>query len=134
MYIGASLALITDLALPSLVVPSVALFMFFITIIGGNMPFLVPLIISLSENIQYKFTFSAAQLAGTDTVILPSVLSASTTSGVVLRDAMLLSICSLYLVSSILYLACVPLLNRTKPYGDRAKWSLLSNSSNRNSQ
>ena len=48
MYMGQALATITDHSLtPSHhVTPAVALFMFVITIIGGNMPLIVPLVAS----------------------------------------------------------------------------------------
>lgn len=62
---GQALATITDATLtpPHHVTPAVALFMFVITIIGGNMPLLVPLVNSwVGFNGQADVSFDAAPI------------------------------------------------------------------------
>lgn len=110
MYIGASLALVSDLTSPGLVTPSIALFMFLVTILGGNAPFLVPMASSLLPDYQHTFAFSAAPPAGTPPDGAEMAFAVQATSGRVLRDSLLIVVCSLYVVSSAMYLLCAYIL------------------------
>ena len=69
MYMGQALATITDASLTPAhhVTPAVALFMFVITMIGGNMPLLVPLVNSwVGFNGQANVSFDAAPVYTAD--------------------------------------------------------------------
>ena len=70
MYMGQALATITDQSLTPAhhVTPAVALFMFVITIIGGNMPLVVPLVNSwVGYGGKVDISFDAAPVySGTD--------------------------------------------------------------------
>jgi hypothetical protein len=69
MYIGASLALVADLTPSALLVPSTALFMFFVTIIAGNCPLLIPLgLNNVMTKSYHTFIVSAANTPETSTM------------------------------------------------------------------
>eukprot|EP00602_Paraphysomonas_sp_CaronLab_P006014 CAMPEP_0185017394 /NCGR_PEP_ID=MMETSP1103-20130426/357_1 /TAXON_ID=36769 /ORGANISM="Paraphysomonas bandaiensis, Strain Caron Lab Isolate" /LENGTH=360 /DNA_ID=CAMNT_0027546793 /DNA_START=538 /DNA_END=1617 /DNA_ORIENTATION=+ len=109
MYIGASLALVADLTPVDLVVPSVALFMFIVTIIGGNATLLVPLTTSyLIPHTYHNFQFTAAPPVGSiDTSSGHSTYSYSYSvdrrSGYDLQEALLYIQCALYFLSAVVY-------------------------------
>jgi hypothetical protein len=106
MYIGASLALLSDVTPPDLIVPSVALFMFIITLIGGNCPLLVPLVLSLRPTTHHTFTFQAAPPVGSP-LSQPSVLYEVTRrSGGDLQVALVILFTVLYLLGGLLYFLC----------------------------
>jgi hypothetical protein len=71
MYMGQALAAITDLSVTPLayITPSVALFMFVTTLIGGNTPLLIPLVASWTPyGTDVNIDFQAASVyAGSDT-------------------------------------------------------------------
>lgn len=71
MYMGQSLAAITDLSVTPLayITPSVALFMFVTTLIGGNTPLLIPLVASWTPyGVDVNIDFQAASVyAGSET-------------------------------------------------------------------
>lgn len=117
MYIGASLALVADMTPPHLLVPSTALFMFFVTIIAGNCPLLVPVGLNIVIDKSYhNFTIAAAAVAPevlSSPVIASGVsgglsaayveYTASERSGHDLQQVMIVLISSLYAVSSLIY-------------------------------
>jgi hypothetical protein len=105
MYLGASLALLSDITPISLIVPSVALFMFIITIIGGNAPLLVPLVLSLRSPTHHIFQFQAAAPVGSP--LSSSVLfEIERRSGTDLQTALVILFLILYLLSALLYYLC----------------------------
>ena len=130
MYLGASLALLSDVTPPNLIVPSVALFMFIVTLIGGNAPLLVPLILSLRPTTHHNFHFTAAAPAP------PTLLSSSSSSssspwlesaelinysitrrsGTDLQITLVILFTILYLLSTLVYYICAYVLWKTPNY------------------
>ena len=129
MYIAASLALVADLTPPHLLVPSTALFMFVVTIIAGNCPLLVPLALNgLMHKSYHTFTIDAAPApVSSDSSVIGHFSSGSSDSGVGsanvqyfltersghdLQEVMIVTICSLYAASAVIYflvmLLCPP--------------------------
>jgi hypothetical protein len=106
MYIGASLALLSDVTPTDLIVPSVALFMFIITLIGGNAPLLVPLVLSLRPITHHTFSFQAAPPAGSPLSESSILYSVTRRSGDDLQAALVILFVILYLLSSLLYFLC----------------------------
>ena len=135
MYIAASLAVVADLTPPALLVPSTALFMFFVTIIAGNCPLLVPVALNVVMHKSYHtFTVDAAPVAaesattasseqsawGGDGFLASSVqYSSSERSGRDLQQVMIVLICALYVASSLIYflvmLLCPPTPAAARP-------------------
>ena len=121
MYIGASLALVADLTPPHLLVPSTALFMFFVTIIAGNCPLLIPWALNgIIHKTYHTFTIEAAPIPPAFmSVISNDTLSTSRMhvfadtveyfsrerSAHDLRVVMVVTICALYAISSVVYFA-----------------------------
>lgn len=111
MYIGASLALVADLTPSVLLVPSTALFMFFVTIIAGNCPLLIPLgLNNVMTKSYHTFIVSAANTPETSTMrdignFVSSYVEYTATerSGRDLQQVMTVIICVLYAVSSVIY-------------------------------
>lgn len=105
MYIGASLALVADLTPEELIVPSVALFMFIITLIGGNGPLLVPLVADhlMGRKSYHNFKFSAAVGEGGGEMGTSTTYEVDARSGYDLQQAMLYILCSLYFASAVVY-------------------------------
>jgi hypothetical protein len=116
MYIGASLALVADISPPDLLVPSVALFMFAVTLIGGNGPLLVPLVADhmLGPDSSHHFQFSAAVEQGGGAAGSEVTFVVEARSGYDLQQAMLYILCTLYLVSALVYYYCSYLLWKNK--------------------
>ena len=112
MYIGSSLSFISDITvLPSAVVPSIALFMFAVTIIGGNAPLLVPFVLRYGvKTTTYTYHVDAASadaaLNGDVTFV------ASQDSSIMLQDTLIWVLCSLYVASAIIYFGVTILLRR----------------------
>lgn len=126
MYLGASLALLSDVTPSNLIVPSVALFMFIVTLIGGNAPLLVPLILSISPITHYTFHFSAAPPYNPTSITtsnsnswLGSELinySIKRRSGYDLQTTLVILFTILYLLSTLVYYICAYLLWKTPNY------------------
>jgi hypothetical protein len=107
MYIGASLALLSDVTPSDLIVPSVALFMFIITLIGGNCPLLVPLILSLRPTTHHTFSFQAAPPLGSPFSLSSTIpFHVDRRSGVDLQIALVIIFSFLYLFGGLLYFLC----------------------------
>ena len=105
MYIGASLALVADLTPEDLLVPSVALFMFLVTLLGGNGPLLVPLVADhfLGSRKHHTFHFTAAVGEGGGEAGSTMEYAVEARSGFDLQHALLYILCSLYLASAVVY-------------------------------
>lgn len=102
MYLAASLALLADLTPSHLLVPSAALFMFFVTIIAGNCPLLVPLTLNVFiDKTYHTFSIMAAPGEGEPGEVVQYL--ATERSGEDLQWVMIATICALYVVSSFIY-------------------------------
>lgn len=111
MYIGLSLAILTDLTPAEIVVPSTAVFMFAVNIVSGNAPLIVPLLQSYfsSREEDYTFIFTAAPMQGSAAAAagLSSVtFSTAQTGANPLQRSMLWAIGGLYVLSGLLYVLC----------------------------
>lgn len=119
MYLGASLALLSDVTPSNLIVPSVALFMFIVTLIGGNAPLLVPLILSISPITHFTFHFTAASPYEPTNLLLQSEstnYSIIRRSGTDLQTTLIILFTILYLLSTLVYYICAYLLWKTPNY------------------
>lgn len=112
MYIGSSLSFISDITIvASAVVPSIALFMFAVTIIGGNAPLLVPFVLRYGvKKSTYTYHVDAASPDATSGSDFTFVVSQD--SSVMLQDTLIWVLCSLYLASAITYFGVAILLKR----------------------
>lgn len=124
-YLGQSLALLTDLTDPQYLVSSVALFMFFITIIAGNMPLVVPAV-------QDVIAASLGPVTVTVTAMQPwssdsTAESATTQSYDVqlphggarsLQLTLVYVLACVYTISFVLYMACYYCLRRISNRND----------------
>lgn len=116
MYIGASLALVADITPADLLVPSVALFMFVVTLIGGNGPLLVPLVADhlMGSKTYHSFHLSAAVEEGGGEEGGEVAYIVEARSGYDLQHAMLYILCTLYLASALVYYYSSYLLWKSK--------------------
>eukprot|EP01035_Chromulina_nebulosa_P018884 gene18884-24676_t len=106
VYLSQTLAILSDLSPADSIVTSIALFMFFITLIGGNTPVLVPLvhnsIQSSIADVNITFTASSIYTTNSTTSINEFIVSNPNALGLQITLAGLLGL--VYVVSALLFL------------------------------